>query len=96
MAALCWDGFGRPVGALIATFVGRNAVVYALGTFVCGVQASVVRIGIVAIALRVVVLILRERPPWIAAWHRSGSLARHRAGADRDAGLVHQENSLLI
>jgi uncharacterized membrane protein YgaE (UPF0421/DUF939 family) len=61
------------LGALIAAFVGRNALVYAIGIFVCGIIASLLRswntCRVAAIAMSIVVLIARERPAWIVASH---------------------------
>ena len=65
---------GAALGALIATFVGGNAAVYAGGVFICGMVAAMLRswstYRVAAIAMSIVVLIARERPAWIVASHR--------------------------
>jgi hypothetical protein len=80
---------GAALGALIATFVGRNAVVYAVGIFVCGIVASMLRswstYRVAAIAMSIVVLIAREDRR-LAPFSRS--LAGDRGGVSRDPGLA--------
>lgn len=64
---------GAAFGAVVATFVGRNAIVYALGIFVCGIFAALFRAWsayrVTAITFSIVVLISRG-PAWVFAWHR--------------------------
>ena len=64
---------GAALGAAIATYVGRSAVVYALGIFACGVLAAFSRswsaYRVAAITFSIVVLISRG-PAWVFAWHR--------------------------
>src|SRR5436305_11887346 len=64
---------GAALGAAIATYVGRSAVVYALGIFACGVLAAFSRswsaYRVAAITFSIVVLISRG-PAWVFALHR--------------------------
>ena len=76
---LGWQRFvgtalGAVLGAALATFFTASAVVYALGIFVCGLLAWLLRVGgayrFAAITLSIVLLIPHTRPPWIVGWHR--------------------------
>jgi uncharacterized membrane protein YgaE (UPF0421/DUF939 family) len=76
---LAWQRFagtalGAAVGAVIATFVGANWMVYGAGILVCGVLSALLRLGgayrFAAITLSIVLLIAHARPPWIVASHR--------------------------
>jgi uncharacterized membrane protein YgaE (UPF0421/DUF939 family) len=64
---------GAALGAAIASYVGRSAIVYAMGIFVCGILAAVSRswsaYRVAAITFSIVVLISRG-PAWVFAWHR--------------------------
>lgn len=64
---------GAALGAAIATYVGRTAVIYAIGIFVCGILAAASRswsaYRVAAITFSIVVLISRG-PAWVFAWHR--------------------------
>jgi len=64
---------GAALGAAIATYVGRSAIVYAVGIFACGILAAVSRswnaYRVAAITFSIVVLISRG-PAWVFAWHR--------------------------
>ena len=64
---------GAALGAAIATYVGRTAIVYAIGIFVCGILAAASRswsaYRVAAITFSIVVLISRG-PAWVFAWHR--------------------------
>jgi len=64
---------GAALGAAIATYVGRTAIVYAMGIFVCGILAAASRswsaYRVAAITFSIVVLISRG-PAWVFAWHR--------------------------
>lgn len=64
---------GATLGAAIATYVGRTAVIYAIGIFVCGILAFVSRswsaYRVAAITFSIVVLISRGTA-WVFAWHR--------------------------
>ena len=64
---------GAALGAAIATYVGRTAVIYAIGIFVCGIFAAFSRswsaYRVAAITFSIVVLISRG-PAWVFAWHR--------------------------
>lgn len=65
---------GAAFGAVIATFVGRNAAAYAAGIFVCGIVAGILRFWsayrVAAITFTIVVLISRGGPAWMFALHR--------------------------
>ena len=64
---------GATLGAAIASYVGRSAIVYAVGIFVCGILAAFSRVWsayrVSAITFSIVVLISRG-PAWVFAWHR--------------------------
>jgi len=64
---------GATLGAVIATYVGLSALVYAVGIFVCGIFAAFSRAWsayrVAAITFSIVVLISRG-PAWVFAWHR--------------------------
>jgi uncharacterized membrane protein YgaE (UPF0421/DUF939 family) len=64
---------GATLGAVIATFIGRNAIIYALGILFCGILAALFRAWsayrVAAITFSIVVLISRG-PAWVFAWHR--------------------------
>lgn len=64
---------GAALGAAIATYVGRTAIIYAIGIFVCGILAAASRswsaYRVAAITFSIVVLISRG-PAWVFAWHR--------------------------
>jgi uncharacterized membrane protein YgaE (UPF0421/DUF939 family) len=64
---------GATLGAAIASYVGRSAIVYAIGIFVCGVLAAFCRVWsayrVSAITFSIVLLISRG-PAWVFAWHR--------------------------
>ena len=73
--ALAWQRFvGTALGALIATYVHVNWMVYGAGILVCGLLSAVLRLGnayrFAAITLTIVLLITHGRPPWIVASHR--------------------------
>lgn len=76
---LAWQRFagtavGVTLGALFATFLGQNWIVYAVGIFGCGIVSALLRLGaayrFAAIAFSIVVPITHTRPPWIVATHR--------------------------
>jgi uncharacterized membrane protein YgaE (UPF0421/DUF939 family) len=76
---LAWQRFagtalGAALGALIATYLPANWMVYGAGIFICGVLSEVLRVGsayrFAAIAFSIVLLIGHVRPPWIVAVHR--------------------------
>lgn len=64
---------GATLGAVTATYIGRTAIVYAIGIFVCGILAAFSRAWsayrVAAITFSIVVLISRG-PAWVFAWHR--------------------------
>lgn len=64
---------GAALGGAIASYVGRSAVIYAMGIFLCGVLAAFSRVWsayrVAAITFSIVVLISRG-PAWVFAWHR--------------------------
>jgi len=76
---LAWQRFagtavGAFLGALIASYLPHNWIVYGIGIFVCGMLSSILRLGtayrFAAIALSIVLLIAHDRSPWIVATHR--------------------------
>lgn len=64
---------GAILGAVFATFVGRTVAIYALGIFLCGILAAMLRAWsayrVTAITFSIVVLISRG-PAWSFALHR--------------------------
>src|SRR6266568_4371332 len=62
------------LGALIATFLNPNWMVYGAGIFVCGIVCSVLCLAaayrFAAITLSIVLLVAHQRPAWIVASHR--------------------------
>ena len=77
--ALAWQRFagialGAALGALIATYVGGNWMVYGAGILVCGILSALLRLGnayrFAAITLTIVVIVAHTRPPWVVAYHR--------------------------
>ncbi|HZR66155.1 MAG TPA: FUSC family protein [Terriglobales bacterium] len=64
---------GAILGAVFATFVGRTVAIYALGIFLCGILAAMLRAWsayrVTAITFSIVVLISRG-PGWSFALHR--------------------------
>jgi uncharacterized membrane protein YgaE (UPF0421/DUF939 family) len=76
---LGWQRFvgtalGAVLGATLATFFSASAWVYALGIFVCGLLAWLIRVEgayrFAAITLTIIFLIPHTPAPWIVAWHR--------------------------
>ncbi len=77
--ALAWQRFvgtalGAVAGALIATFLPMNWMVYGAGILVCGILSALLRLGsayrFAAITLTIVLLVAHSRPPWVVAYHR--------------------------
>jgi uncharacterized membrane protein YccC len=73
--ALAWQRFvGTALGALIATYVSVNWMVYGAGILVCGILSALLRLGtayrFAAITLTIVVLVAHAAPPWVVAYHR--------------------------
>jgi uncharacterized membrane protein YgaE (UPF0421/DUF939 family) len=77
--ALAWQRFagtavGAVLGALIATYVGGNWMVYGAGILVCGILSALLRLGsayrFAAITLSIILLIAHAAPPWVVAYHR--------------------------
>jgi uncharacterized membrane protein YccC len=76
---LAWQRFagtalGAALGALIATFLPPNWMVYGVGVFVCGILCALLHIAsayrFAAITLTIVLLVAHTRPPWTVAAHR--------------------------
>jgi uncharacterized membrane protein YgaE (UPF0421/DUF939 family) len=76
---LAWQRFagtalGAALGALVGSFFHPNWIVYAGSIFVCGLLSSLLRLDsayrFAAIALTIVLLVARTRPPWSVALHR--------------------------
>jgi uncharacterized membrane protein YgaE (UPF0421/DUF939 family) len=71
--ALAWQRFagtavGAVIGALVATYLGRNWVVYGASIFLCGMASALLGLGaayrFAAITLSIVVLIPRDGVAW--------------------------------
>ena len=76
---LAWQRFagtalGAIVGALIATFLHINWMIYGTGILVCGILSALLRLGsayrFAAITLSIILLIAHAAPPWVVAYHR--------------------------
>ena len=77
--ALAWQRFvgtalGAALGAVIASYLAPNWIVYAAGIFVCGILSAVLRLHtayrFAGITLTIVLLTGRGHPPWVVASHR--------------------------
>jgi uncharacterized membrane protein YgaE (UPF0421/DUF939 family) len=77
--AVAWQRFagtalGAALGAVIATFLPSNTLVYATAIFICGVLCALLRLDnayrFAAITLSIILLIAHQRAAWIVAWHR--------------------------
>ena len=69
------SAIGAAAGALLATYFGTNAAMFAVGIFVMGTLCAVLQLDRVAyrfagVTLAIVMLIARSSPPWIVAIHR--------------------------
>jgi uncharacterized membrane protein YgaE (UPF0421/DUF939 family) len=69
------SAIGAAAGALLATYFGTNAAMFAVGIFVMGILCAILRLDRVAyrfagVTLAIVMLIARSSPPWIVAVHR--------------------------
>jgi uncharacterized membrane protein YgaE (UPF0421/DUF939 family) len=69
------SAIGAAAGALLATYFGSNAAMFAVGIFVMGILCAILRLDRVAyrfagVTLAIVMLIARSSPPWIVAVHR--------------------------
>jgi uncharacterized membrane protein YgaE (UPF0421/DUF939 family) len=76
---LGWQRFvgtalGAVLGATVAMMFPAGATVYAIGIFLCGLIASLLRVRsayrFAAITFSIILLVPRVRAPWIIAWHR--------------------------
>jgi uncharacterized membrane protein YgaE (UPF0421/DUF939 family) len=72
---LVGTALGAFVGAVLAQWAARNAVVYGLGVLGVGVLSAVLRLDrpanrFGAIAFTIVFLLVRPDPPWVVALHR--------------------------
>jgi uncharacterized membrane protein YccC len=76
---MAWQRFagtalGAVLGALIATYLPPNWLVYGAGMFVCGIFCALLRIGsayrFAAITLTLVLLVAHTQSPWTVAAHR--------------------------
>jgi uncharacterized membrane protein YccC len=76
---VAWQRFagtalGAVVGAIIATFLPSNTLVYAAAIFFCGALCDLLRVRtayrFAAITLSIILLIKYHSPAWIVSWHR--------------------------
>jgi uncharacterized membrane protein YgaE (UPF0421/DUF939 family) len=72
---LVGSAIGAAAGALLATYFGSNAAMFAVGIFVMGIVCAILRLDRVAyrfagVTLAIVMLIARSSPAWIVAIHR--------------------------
>ena len=75
MATLCRNSpLGAAVGALIATYLPVNWMVYGAGILLCGLLSALLRMNgayrFAAITLTIVRLVAHAAPPWVVAYHR--------------------------
>jgi uncharacterized membrane protein YgaE (UPF0421/DUF939 family) len=77
--SLAWQRFagtalGAVVGALIASYMHVNWMIYGAGILACGILSALLRLGgayrFAAITLSIILLIAHAAPPWIVAYHR--------------------------
>jgi len=66
---------GAIVGAIVASYFGRHALVFAAGVFLLGLLCAVARSERIAyrfggVTLAIVLLVPRTGPPWQIAFHR--------------------------
>lgn len=66
---------GAVTGALAATYFGSSTMAFALGIFVLGLGCAVLRLDrsayrFAGTTLTIVMLVSRERTPWVGALHR--------------------------
>jgi uncharacterized membrane protein YccC len=66
---------GAAAGALLASYFGTNALIFAAGVFALGVLAALLRASrsffrFAAITLAILLLLPRAEPAWVAALHR--------------------------
>lgn len=72
---LAGTALGATMGALFATYAGRNVALYGAGILLCGLIPAVLRLDRTAfryagITLTIVMLIARTQPAWVIALHR--------------------------
>jgi uncharacterized membrane protein YgaE (UPF0421/DUF939 family) len=76
---LAWQRFvgtalGAYLGALIATYLHPNWIVYGVGIFACGILSALLHLGsayrFAAIAMTIVLLVAPDGSPWTKATHR--------------------------
>jgi len=72
---LVGTALGAFTGAVLAVYVGRSMLVYALGVFGVGALSALLRLEkpanrFAAIALSIVLLIVRSESAWVVAFHR--------------------------
>jgi uncharacterized membrane protein YgaE (UPF0421/DUF939 family) len=72
---LVGSAIGAAAGALLATYFGLNAAMFAVGIFVMGIVCAILRLDRVAyrfagVTLAIVMLVVHLNPAWIVAVHR--------------------------
>jgi uncharacterized membrane protein YgaE (UPF0421/DUF939 family) len=72
---LAGTALGALVGAMLAEWVGRNAIVFGIGVLAVGVLSAALRLDrpanrFGAIAFTIVLLLAHAEPAWIVALHR--------------------------
>jgi len=72
---LAGTALGATIGALLATYAGRNVAVYGVGVLICGVICAWLHVERSAfryagITLTIVLLIAQNHSAWIVALHR--------------------------
>jgi uncharacterized membrane protein YccC len=72
---LVGSAIGAAAGALLATYFGLNAAMFAVGIFVMGIVCAILRLDRVAyrfagVTLAIVMLVVHLSPAWIVAVHR--------------------------
>jgi uncharacterized membrane protein YccC len=69
------SAIGAAAGALLATYFGSNAAMFAVGIFIMGIVCAMLRLDRAAyrfagVTLAIVMLIARSSPAWMVAVHR--------------------------
>src|ERR1700735_358614 len=72
---LVGSAIGAASGALLATYFGLNAAMFAVGIFVMGIVCAILRLDRAAyrfagVTLAIVMLVVHLSPAWIVAVHR--------------------------
>jgi uncharacterized membrane protein YgaE (UPF0421/DUF939 family) len=76
---ISWQRFagtvlGAATGALLLTYFHANLAVFGAGVFLLGLICAILRVKIAyrfaGVTLTITMLIVRDKPAWVVAWHR--------------------------